>query len=176
MFLLILAIAITTVVFTLLLHFEENTLYKKNCLNKYVLLSIIFNSIIFVTIFFYPTKIYLFVFGVLILAKGFMYLGIFKNINSFLNDHLTALSFILTVITASSNLELESAVFVLIIYYFIFFISSPVLNSSNLKSSEYFIVLLELNRVIAGIFIFIIGLVISADRIPFLAKIANNLF
>ena len=176
MFYLIFSIAIIAVEFSLLLHLYDNTLYSKNCLNKPVIISIIFNAIIFYVIFFYPNKIIFLFFGIVIILRGFIYLGIF-NLKVLHNiDHLTSLSFVITIITASSGLKLESALFNLVIFYFIFFITSPILNSSKIKSSEYFTVLLELNHVLTGIFMFIIGLVMSVDRIEILEKITNNLF
>ena len=179
MFTLILLIILLTTIFCILLEFEDNTLFMRNCISSPVLFSFIFNLIIFFLIYYYQPDLLLVICGVLIIIKGFSYLGIlnFKVLSGI--NHLTIHSFLAAVIISSSQLLLENSIFILAGFYFIFFISAPIINSikiNNTKSSELLTFSLELNRTITGMFMFIIGLVIAANRIPFLEKIAEKFF
>ncbi len=179
MFILILLITLLTVAFSVFLEFEDNTLYKRNCISTSAIFSIIFSSIIFFLIYYYKPDFLLFISGLFIILKGFSYLGIinFKVLKAV--NHLTSHSFLAAVVISSSLLPLESSIFLLAGFYFLFFTSAPILNSIKIdhtKSSELLTVSLELNRTITGMFMFILGLVIAANRIPFLEKIAERFF
>lgn len=174
MFILVLLIILIAIVFSILLEYEDNTLYIRNCISSSVIFTFIFNCLIFFLIYYYQHEFILLICGLLIILKGFSYLGIlnFKFISKI--NPFISYSFLASVVISSSILPFESALFIFIGFYFLFFIIAPILNS--LKSSEFLTILLELNRVISGIFMFIIGLVIAANRIPFLEKIALKIF
>lgn len=168
-----------TAIFTLLLELEDNTLYKRNCISSPVLFSAFLNLIIFFGIFYYQHVLILLLCGILIILKGFSYLGIvnIKLLNNITN--LNAHSFLVAVMCASANIELENELFIFLGFYFVFFLTAPILSSSKKfdpKNNEFLTVLLELNRILAGIFMFIVGLVIATNNIMFLEKIANKLF
>lgn len=120
--------------------------------------------------------------GILFIFVGYNLVGVFANVpkNTFiLRIPVVVFGLLITVVAIMSGLE-QTQIGLLIALYFILY----KLLYTLIDKTDIFITtrnknvndLLELNRVYSGIFTFIIGLIIAADRIRFLEKIARWLF
>lgn len=122
--------------------------------------------------------IFLVLLGLVFLTISFSYLGILnlKNLPEW--NPSVVHSFFISVISAISGLTLKQAVIILAIYFITLILMNHFVFrfTHSYEKDEKIIELMDLFKVLNGLFFFVLGLVIASDRIRFLKKIANWLF
>lgn len=179
MFLFILIIALLNAFFAAISRMQGfyDESYKTG--SKSLLLLNISSVLLFALVYILRGQtLFLIFIGLIFLMISFSYLGILRLKNLPEWKPSVVHSFFISVISAISGLTLQQSVIILSIY----FITLIILNlfvfrfALSYDKDEKIIELMDLFKVLNGLFFFVLGLVIASDRIKFLKKIANWLF
>lgn len=177
MFFLIIIIALLSAFFATVTEYNNLKALTVIELIKKRSLLIIVSLPVFIMVFYFQSHYFLLLaLGLTFLLLSFIYLGII-DFKRFTEWHSLGMhAFFIAVVTAISGLSLSNAVLSFVSFFVFLLIFLSIATRIKSYGTENTNELLELFQVINGIFFFVLGLVIAADRIRFLQKIAKWLF